>query len=154
VDYQADRDDERLRSLMDNGVPPEPEVSPLIDNDVLSEPEVDLQQRELAQAVARSAMRILQLVGKTNAQGQIGYDHERGNYRLFFDPATGDLVTESKQAGEVILEGRARKLDVAQSRLTELDLQRFQAAEQRIEQVKQAQQEREKQAKRDRGFEM
>jgi hypothetical protein len=42
VDYQADRDDERLRSLMDNGIPPEPEVGPLIDNDVLSEPEVDL----------------------------------------------------------------------------------------------------------------
>jgi hypothetical protein len=155
VDYQAERDDERLRSLMDNGVPPEPEVGPLVDNDVLSEPEVDLEQRrELAQAVARSAMRILQLVGKTNAQGQIGHDHERGNYRLMFDPAAGDLVIESKQTGEVILEGRARKLDVAQSRLTEMDLQRFQAAEQRIEQVKQAQQEREKQVKRDRGFEM
>jgi Relaxase/Mobilisation nuclease domain len=141
VDYQADRDDERLRSLIDNGVP--------------SEPEVDLQQRrELAQAVARSAMRILQLVGKTNGQGQIGHDHERGNYRLMFDPAAGDLVIESKQTGEVILEGRSRKLDVAQSRLTELDLQRFQAAEQRIEQVKQAQQEREKQGRRDRGFEM
>jgi hypothetical protein len=154
VDYQADRDDERLRSLMENGVPPEPEVSPLIDNDVLSEPEVDLQQRELAQAVARSAMRILQLVGKTNAQGQIGHDHERGNYRLLFDPAAGDLVIELKRTGEVILEGRSRKLDVAQSRLTELDLQRFQAAEQRIEQVKQAQQERQKQAKRNRGFEM
>jgi hypothetical protein len=140
---------------MDNGVPPEPEVGPLVDNDVLSEPEVDLEQRrELAQAVARSAMRILQLVGKTNAQGQIGHDHERGNYRLMFDPAAGDLVIESKQTGEVILEGRARKLDVAQSRLTEMDLQRFQAAEQRIEQVKQAQQEREKQVKRDRGFEM
>jgi Relaxase/Mobilisation nuclease domain len=140
VDYQTDRDDERLRSLMDNGVPPEPEV--------------DLEQRrELAQAVARSAMRILQLVGKTNAQGQIGHDHERGNYRLFFDPAAGDLVIELKPTGEVLLEGRSRKLDVAQSRLTELDLQRFQAAEQRIEQVKQAQQEREKQAKRDRGFE-
>jgi hypothetical protein len=155
VDYQADRDDERLRSLMDNGIPPEPEVSSLIDNDVLSEPEVDLEQRrELAQAVARSAMRILQLVGKTNAQGQIGHDHERGNYRLLFDPAAGDLVIESKQTGEVILDGRARKLDVAQSRLTEIDLQRFQAAEQRIEQVKQAQQEREKQGRRDRGFEM
>jgi Relaxase/Mobilisation nuclease domain len=154
VDYQADRDDERLRSLMENGVPPEPEVGPLIDNDVLSEPEVDLQQRELAQAVARSAMRILQLVGKTNAQGQIGYDHERGNYRFVFDPAAGSLVIESKQTGEVILEGRSRKLDVAQSRLTEVDLQRFQAAEQRIEQVKQVQQEREKQGRRDRGFEM
>jgi Relaxase/Mobilisation nuclease domain len=155
VDYQADRDDERLRSLMDNGVPPEPEVGPLIDNDVPSQPEVDLQpQRELAQAVARSAMRILQMVGKTNAQGQIVRDHERGNYRLMFDPAAGDLVIESKQTGEVILEGRSRQLDVAQSRLTEEDLQRFQAAEQRIEQVKQAQQEREKQAKRDRGFEM
>jgi hypothetical protein len=155
VDYQAERDDERLRSLMVNGVPPEPEVCPLIDNDVPLEPEADLQQkRELAQAVSRSAMRILQLVGKTNAQGQIGYEHERGNYRLMFDPAAGDLVIESKQTGEVILEGRSRKLDVAQSRLTELDLQRFQAAEQRIEQVKQAQQEREKQAKRDRGFEM
>jgi hypothetical protein len=141
VDYQAERDDERLRSLIDNGVP--------------SEPEVDLEQRrELAQAVARSAMRILQMVGKTNAQGQIVRDHERGNYRLMFDSAAGDLVIESKQTGEVILEGRSRKLDVAQSRLTELDLQRFQAAEQRIEQVKQAQQEREKQAKRDRGFEM
>jgi hypothetical protein len=33
-------------------------------------------------------------------------------------------------------------------------LQRFQAAEQRIEQVKQVQQEREKQGRRDRGFEM
>jgi hypothetical protein len=155
VDYQADRDDERLRSLMDNGVLPEPEVGPLMNNGVPSEPEVDLQQRrELAQAVARSAMRILQLVGKTNAQGQIGYDHERGNYRLMFDPAAGDLVIESKQTGEVILEGRSRQLDVAQSRLTAEDLQRFQAAEQRIEQVKQAQQEREKQAKRDRGFEM
>ncbi len=155
VDYQADRDDERLRSLMDNGVPPEPEVGPLIDNDVPSEPEVDLQQRrELAQAVARSAMRILQLVGKMNAQGQIVRDHERGNYRLMFDPAAGDLVIESKPTGEVILAGRSRKLDVARSRLTEEDLQRFQAAEQRIEQVQQAQQEREKQAKRDRGFEM
>jgi Relaxase/Mobilisation nuclease domain len=154
VDYQADRDDERLRSLMENGVPPEPEVGPLLDNDVLSEPEVDLEQRrKLAQAVARSAMRILQLVGKTNAQGQIGHDHERGNYRLMFDSAAGDLVIASKQTGEVILEGRSRKLDVARSRLTEMDLQRFQAAEQRIEQVKQAQQEREKQAKRDRGFE-
>jgi hypothetical protein len=163
VDYQAERDDERLRSLMEHGVPPEPEVSPLIDNDVPSEPEVDLQQRrELAQAVARSAMRILQLVGKTNAQGQIVRDHERGNYRLMFDPAADALVIESKQTGEVILEGRSRKLDVAQSRLTEADLQRFQAAEQRIEQVKQAQQEREKQerkqqerqAKSQRGFEM
>jgi hypothetical protein len=141
VDYQADRDDARLRSLMNNGVPPEPEV-------YLE------QRRELAQAVARSAMRILQLVGKTNAQGQIGHDHERGNYRLMFDPAAGDLVIASKRTGEVILEGRSRKLDVAQSRLTEEDLQRFQAAEQRIEQVKQAQQEREKQAKRDQGFEM
>jgi hypothetical protein len=141
VDYQAERDDERLRSLIDNDVP--------------SEPEVDLQQRrELAQAVARSAMRILQLVGKTNAQGQIVRDHERGNYRLMFDPAADALVIESKQTGEVLLEGRSRKLDVAQSRLTEADLQRFQVAEQRIEQVKQAQQEREKQAKRDRGFEM
>jgi hypothetical protein len=155
VDYQADRDDERLRSLMDNEIPPEPEVGSLMDNDVPSEPEVDLEQRrELAQSVARSAMRILQLVGKTNGQGQIGHDHERGNYRLMFDPAAGDLVIESKQTGEVILEGRSRKLDVAQSRLTELDLQRFQAAEQRIEQVKQAQQEREKQGRRDRGFEM
>jgi hypothetical protein len=155
VDYQADRDDERLRSLVEHGVPPEPEVGPLIDNDVPSEPEVDPQpQRELAQAVARSAMRILQLVGKTNAQGQIAHDHERGNYRLMFDPAAGDLVIESKQTGEVILEGRSRQLDVAQSRLTEMDLQRFQAAEQRIEQVKQAQQEREKQGRRDRGFEM
>jgi hypothetical protein len=155
VDYQADRDDERLRSLVENGVPPEPEVGLLVDNDVPPEPEVDLEQRrELAQAVARSAMRILQLVGKTNAQGQIGHDHERGNYRLLFDPAAGDLVIESKQTGEVILDGRARKLDVAQSRLTEIDLQRFQAAEQRIEQVKQAQQEREKQGRRDRGFEM
>jgi Relaxase/Mobilisation nuclease domain len=154
VDYQVERDDERLRSLIENGVPPEPEVGPLIDNDVPSEPEVDLQpQRELAQAVARSAMRILQLIGKTNPQGQIGYDHERGNYRFVFDPAVDSLVIESKQTGELLLEGRARKLDVAQSRLTELDLQRFQAAEQRIEQVKQAQQEREKQAKRDRGFE-
>jgi hypothetical protein len=123
-------------------------------NDVPSEPEVDLQQRELAQAVARSAMRILQLVGKTNAQGQISHDHERGNYRLFFDPVAGDWVIESKPTGEVILAGRARQLDVAQSRLTELDLQRFQAAEQRIEQVKQAQQAREKQGRRDRGFEM
>jgi Relaxase/Mobilisation nuclease domain len=141
VDYQTERDDERLRSLMDNGILPEPEV--------------DLEQRrELAQAVARSAMRILQLVGKTNAQGQIGHDHERGNYRLLFDPMAGALVIESKPTGEVLLEGRSRKLDVAQSRLTEMDLQRFQAAEQRIEQVKQAQQEREKQAKRDRGFEM
>jgi hypothetical protein len=104
--------------------------------------------------VARSAMRILQMVGKTNTQGQIVRDHERGNYRLMFDPASGDLVIESKQTGEVILEGRSRRLDVAQSRLTELDLQRFQAAEQRIEQVKQAQQEREKQTKRGRGFEM
>jgi Relaxase/Mobilisation nuclease domain len=154
VDYQADRDDERLRSLMVNGIPPEPEVGPLIDNGVPSEPEVDLQQRELAQAVARSAMRILQLVGKSNAQGQIGYEHERGNYRLMFDPAAGSLVIESKPTGEVILAGRARQLDVAQSRLTTADLQRFQAAEQRIEQAKQAQQEREKQAKRDRGFEM
>jgi Relaxase/Mobilisation nuclease domain len=155
VDYQADRDDERLRSLIENGVPPEPEVDPLIDNSVPSEPEVDLpQRRELAQAVARSAMRILQLVGKPNSQGQIGYEHERGNYRLLFDPAAGALVIESKQTGEVILEGRSRQLDVAQSRLTVEDLQRFQAAEQRIEQVKQAQQEREKQAKRDRGFEM
>jgi Relaxase/Mobilisation nuclease domain len=170
VDYQADRDDEQLRSLIDNGILPEPErlrsliengvssepeVGPLTDNDVPSEPDVDLQQRrELAQAVARSAMRILQLVGKTNAQGQIVRDHERGNYRLMFDPAAGDLVIESKQTGEVILAGRARKLDVAQSRLTEMDLQRFQVAEQRIEQAKQAQQEREKQAKRDRGFEM
>jgi Relaxase/Mobilisation nuclease domain len=155
VDYQADRDDERLRSLMEHGVPPEPEVGPLIDNGVPLDPEVDLQpQRELAQAVARSAMRILQLVGKTNAQGQISHDHERGNYRLLFDPAAGDLVIESKQTGEVILEGRARQLDVAQSWLTAVDLQRFQAAEQRIEQVKQAQQEREKQTKRDRGFEM
>jgi hypothetical protein len=155
VDYQAERDDERLRSLMDNGVLPEPEVGPLIDNDVLSEPEVDLEQRrELAQAVARSAMRILQLVGKTNAQGQIVHDHERGNYRLLFDPAAGDLVIELKRTGEVILEGRSRQLDVAQSRLTEEDLQRVQVAEQRIEQVKQAQQEREKQGRRDRGFEM
>jgi Relaxase/Mobilisation nuclease domain len=155
VDYQADRDDERLRSLMENRIPPKPEVGPLTNNDIPSEPEVDLEQRrELAQAVARSAMRILQLVGKTNAQGQIGYDHERGNYRLLLDPAVGDLVIESKPTGEVILEGRARQLDVAQSRLTAADLQRFQAAEQRIEQVKQAQQEREKQAKRDRGFEM
>jgi hypothetical protein len=155
VDYQADRDDERLRSLMDNGIPPEPEVDPLIDNGIPSKSEVDLQQRrELAQAVARSAMRILQLVGKTNAQGQIVRDHERGNYRLFFDPAAGSLVIESKPTGEVILEGRSRKLDVAQSRLTEVDLQRFQAAEQRIEQVKQVQQEREKQGRRDRGFEM
>jgi Relaxase/Mobilisation nuclease domain len=155
VDYQADRDDERLRSLMENGIPPQPEVVPLIDNDVLFEPEVDLEQRrELAQAVARSAMRILQLVGKTNAQGQIVCDHERGNYRLMFDPAAGDLVIESKLMGEVILEGRSRKLDVAQSRLTELDLQRFQAAEQRIEQAQQAQREREKQGRRDRGFEM
>jgi Relaxase/Mobilisation nuclease domain len=155
VDYQAERDDERLRSLIDDGILPEPEVGLLIDDDVLSEPEVDLEQRrELAQAVARSAMRILQLVGKTNAQGQIGHDHERGNYRLVFDPAAGSLVIESKQTGEVLLEGRSRQLDVAQSRLTEEDLQRFQAAERRIEQVKQAQQEREKQAKRDRGFEM
>jgi Relaxase/Mobilisation nuclease domain len=169
VDYQADRDDERLRSLIDNGIPPEPErlrslvengippepeVGPSTDNGVTSEPDVDLQQRELAQAVARSAMRILQLVGKTNAQGQISHDHARGNYRLMFDPAVDSLVIASKQTGEVILEGRSRKLDVAQSRLTELDLQRFQAAEQRIEQVKQAQQEREKQGRRDRGFEM
>jgi hypothetical protein len=155
VSYEAGRDDERLRSLIENGVPPEPEVDPLIDNSVPSEPEVDLpQRRELAQAVARSAMRILQLVGQTNAQGQIGYEHERGNYRLLFDPAAGALVIESKQTGEVILEGRSRQLDVAQSRLTVEDLQRFQAAEQRIEQVKQAQQEREKQAKHDRGFEM
>ncbi len=72
MDYQADRDDERLRSLIENGVSPEPEVGPLTDNDVPSEPDVDLQQRrELAQAVARSAMRILQMVGKMNAQGQI-----------------------------------------------------------------------------------
>jgi hypothetical protein len=70
---------------------------------------------------------------------------------LFFDPAAGALVIELKQTGEVILEGRSRKLDVVQSRLTDVDLQRFQAAERRIEQVKQAQQEREKQAKRDRG---
>jgi Relaxase/Mobilisation nuclease domain len=49
VDYQAGRDDERLRSLMEHGFPPEPEVGPLIDNSVPSEPEVDLQQRrELA----------------------------------------------------------------------------------------------------------
>jgi hypothetical protein len=73
---------------------------------------------------------------------------------LMFDPAVDSLVIESKHTGEVILEGRSRKLDVAQSRLEEMDLQRFQAAEQRIEQAKQAQQEREKQGRRDRGFEM
>jgi hypothetical protein len=137
VDYQADRDDERLRSLMEFGIPPEPEV--------------DLVQQQLAKELSRSAVRILDKVGRQDQSGRIVYVHSQGNYRLTYEGAVRRLTIESRELGGVILDGQAGVFDLARCRVTEEDLRRFQQFERVIERQ---QQERERQPKRDRGFEM
>jgi Relaxase/Mobilisation nuclease domain len=137
VDYQADRDDERLRSLMEFGIPPEPEV--------------DLVQQQLAKELSRSAVRILDQVGRQDQSGRIVYVHSQGNYRLTYEGAVRRLTIESRELGGVILDGQAGVFDLARCRVTEEDLRRFQQFERVIERQ---QQERERQPKRDRGFEM
>jgi hypothetical protein len=137
VDYQADRDDERLRSLMEFGIPPEPEV--------------DLVQQQLAKELSRSAVRILDKVGRQDQSGRIIYMHSQGNYRLTYEGAVRRLTIESRELGGVILDGQAGVFDLARCRVTEEDLRRFQQFERVIERQ---QQERERQPKRDRGFEM
>jgi hypothetical protein len=137
VDYQADRDDERLRSLMEFGIPPEPEV--------------DLVQQQLAKELSRSAVRILDKVGRQDQSGRIVYMHSQGNYRLTYEGAVRRLTIESRELGGVILDGQAGVFDLARCRVTEEDLRRFQQFERVIERQ---QQERERQPKRDRGFEM
>jgi Relaxase/Mobilisation nuclease domain len=137
VDYQADRDDERLRSLMEFGIPPEPEV--------------DLVQQQLAKELSRSAVRILDKVGRQGQSGRIVYVHSQGNYRLTYEGAVRRLMIESRESGGVILDGQAGVFDLARCRVTEEDLRRFQQFERVIERQ---QQERERQPKRDRGFEM
>jgi Relaxase/Mobilisation nuclease domain len=137
VDYQADRDDERLRSLMEFGIPPEPEV--------------DLVQQQLAKELSRSAVRILDQVGRQDQSGRIIYVHSQGNYRLTYEGAVRRLTIESRELGGVILDGQAGVFDLSRCRVTEEDLRRFQQFERVIERQ---QQERERQPKRDRGFEM
>jgi hypothetical protein len=137
VDYQAERDDERLRSLMEFGIPPEPEV--------------DLVQQQLAKELSRSAVRILDKVGRQDQSGRIVYVHSQGNYRLTYEGAVRRLTIESRELGGVILDGQAGVFDLARCRLTEEDLRRFQQFERVIERQ---QQERERQPKRDQGFEM
>ena len=137
VDYQADRDDERLRSLMEFGIPPEPEV--------------DLVQQQLAKELSRSAVRILEKVGRQDQSGRIVYVHSQGNYRLTYEGAVRRLTIESRELGGVILDGQAGVIDLVRCRVTEEDLRRFQQFERVIERQ---QQERERQPKRDRGFEM
>jgi Relaxase/Mobilisation nuclease domain len=137
VDYQAGRDDERLRSLMEFGIPPEPEV--------------DLVQQQLAKELSRSAVRILDKVGRQDQSGRIVYVHSQGNYRLTYEGAVRRLTIESRELGGVILDGQAGVFDLARCRVTEEDLRRFQQFERVIERQ---QQERERQPKRDRGFEM
>jgi hypothetical protein len=137
VDYQADRDDERLRSLMEFGIPPEPEV--------------DLVQQQLAKELSRSAVRILDKVGRQDQSGRIVYVHSQGNYRLIYEGAVRRLTIESRELNGVILDGQAGVFDLARCRVTEEDLRRFQQFERVIERQ---QQERERQPKRDRGFEM
>jgi Relaxase/Mobilisation nuclease domain len=137
VDYQADRDDERLRSLIEFGIPPEPEV--------------DLVQQQLAKELSRSAVRILDQVGRQDQSGRIVYVHSQGNYRLTYEGAVRRLTIESRELGGVILDGQAGVFDLARCRVTEKDLRRFQQFERVIERQ---QQERERQPKRDRGFEM
>jgi Relaxase/Mobilisation nuclease domain len=137
VDYQADRDDERLRSLMEFGIP--------------LEPEVDLVQQQLAKELSRSAVRILDKVGRQDRSGRIVYMHSQGNYRLTYEGAVRRLTIESRELGGVILDGQAGVFDLARCRVTEEDLRRFQQFERVIERQ---QQERERQPKRDRGFEM
>jgi hypothetical protein len=137
VDYQADRDDERLRSLMEFGIPPEPEV--------------DRVQQQLAKELSRSAVRILDKVARQDQSGRFVYVHSEGNYRLTYEGAVRRLTIESRQAGGVILDGQAGVFDLARCRVTEEDLRRFQQFERVIERQ---QQERERQPKRDQGFEM
>jgi hypothetical protein len=137
VDYQADRDDERLRSLMEFGIPPEPEV--------------DRVQQQLAKELSRSAVRILDQVGRQDQSGRIVYVHSQGNYRLTYEGAVRRLTIESRELDGVILDGQAGVFDLARCRVTEEDLRRFQQFERVIERQ---QQERERQPKRDRGFEM
>ncbi|NJN63107.1 MAG: relaxase/mobilization nuclease domain-containing protein [Coleofasciculaceae cyanobacterium RL_1_1] len=135
VSYDAARDDERLRSLMEFGVPVEPEV--------------DIQQQQLADELARSAIRILNQVGRRDQWGRLGYAHSQGNYRLIYDPEDERLTIESRQQG-LILEGQSGQVDLTRCQVTEEDLQRFQQFERVIERSKQ---QRERQAGRDRGFE-
>jgi hypothetical protein len=68
VSYQAARDDERLRSLMEFGVPAEPEVD--MQQQEPAEPEVDLVQQQLAKELSRSAVRILNKVGRHDQPGR------------------------------------------------------------------------------------
>jgi hypothetical protein len=137
VDYQADRDHERLRSLMEFGIPPEPEV--------------DLVQQQLAKELSRSAVRILDKVGRQDQSGRIVYVHSQGNYRLTYEGAVRRLTIESRESRGVILDGQAGVFDLARCRVTEEDLRRFQQFERVIERQ---QQEREQRPKHDRGFEM
>jgi Relaxase/Mobilisation nuclease domain len=149
VSYQAGRDDERLRSLMELGVPAEPEVD--MQQQELAESEVNLVQQQLAKELSRSAVRILDKVGRQDQSGRIVYVHSQGNYRLTYEGAVRRLTIESRELGGVILDGQAGVFDLARCRVTEEDLRRFQQFERVIERQ---QQERERQPKRDRGFEM
>jgi Relaxase/Mobilisation nuclease domain len=138
VSYQADRDDEKLRLLMTHGVS--------------IEPEVDIHQRELSEELARSAMRILGTIGERDKDGRLVYSHERGNYTMVYSPKREGLVVHSKVTDEVILASRSGQVDVAHCHVTEEDLRRFREFEQGIERSR-LQPERERPAKRDRGFE-
>jgi hypothetical protein len=138
VSYEAERDDEKLRSLMTHGV--------------LMEPEVDIAQRELGDELARSAMRILGVIGEREEEGRLGYAHPEGNYRLVFDPAIKRLTVESRERQGVILDRRSGQIDLAQCRVMEEDLCRFREFELGLERSRQ-EQERQRQTKRDRGLE-
>jgi hypothetical protein len=132
VSYEPERDDEKLRSLLTNGVSQE---------DLLREQ----QQRQLAEALSRSAMGILRKAGHQDAEGRWVYSHSQGNYTIIYSPTKDGLVVSSREQEQVILAMKQGELALEYCQVTVQDLARFQQFERRIE---------EQQQQRQRGFDL
>jgi hypothetical protein len=132
VSYEPERDDEKLRSLLTNGVSQE---------DLLREQ----QQRQLAEALSRSAMGILRKAGHQDAEGRWVYSHSQGNYTIIYSPTKDGLVVSSREKEQVILAMKQGELALEYCQVTVQDLARFQQFERRIE---------EQQQQRQRGFDL
>jgi hypothetical protein len=142
VSYEAERDDEKLRSLLDHGIA---EIDRLEQE----------QQRQLAIELANSTMRILRQVGLPNERGRIAYARPNGVYRLEYDPALDTLMVSKQEDSRVILAAREGKVLLEYCRVSEQDLAQFHDFEFHLEQRQQRQQgeQAERQRDRNRGFE-
>jgi hypothetical protein len=130
VSYEAERDDEKLRSLMTHGLS-------LVD---VREKEQQAHQRQLASALVAPAMRIVAEMGEEQELGYWMYSHEQGHYTILYSPQKQGLVVSSKERDEVILAMKAGELAIEYCRVTEQDLSRFQQFERLIERSQQQRQ--------------